>query len=87
MASLQTLDIKHNEITSLPQSIKKCQSLCVIDVSYNQLSAFPGDLALHLPQLQSFVIEGNPAHEQSIDESKGKVSKRRKVEFKKKGKY
>jgi len=87
MVLLQTLDVKHNDITNLPQYIKKCLCLCVIDVSYNQISAFPGDLALHLPLLQSFVIEGNPAHEHTVDETRGKGAKRRKVESEKKGKY
>jgi Leucine-rich repeat (LRR) protein len=78
MTSLQILNVSHNNITSLPQSIKKCLDLQVIDVSYNELCSFPGDLALQLPQLQSFLVDGNPAHE-AIDGSKGRKPKRQKT--------
>ena len=79
MTLLQGLNISHNKIFSLPEAIKKCRSLEVVDISYNQLSIFPGDLALHLPHLQSFVFEGNPGHE-AIDKSSKEIkSKRQKI--------
>jgi hypothetical protein len=51
-----------------------------LDLSYNQLTTFVGDLVLHLPQLQSFEVEGNPAHDSAIGNPKENNTKRQKVD-------
>jgi len=70
------LNVSHNNITSLPRSINSCINLEVLDVSYNQLSSIPGDLALHLPQLESFLVEGNPAHKVLDNDDRAKRQKK-----------
>eukprot|EP00970_Alexandrium_tamarense_P002938 scaffold420_cov184-Alexandrium_tamarense.AAC.13 len=59
MKSLDILNVSNNKLECLPQSITNCSNLSVIDASNNQLKSFPGDLALKLPRLQSFLVEGN----------------------------
>ena len=55
MQSLKVLNVAHNQIEEFPETVIHCKLLEVIDVSHNKLRGFPRDLALRLPQLQSFV--------------------------------
>jgi len=57
--SLKVLNVAHNQLEEFPDIIH-CTLLEVIDVSHNMLRDFPRDLALRLPQLQSFVVDNNP---------------------------
>jgi Leucine-rich repeat (LRR) protein len=60
MQSLKVLNVAHNQFEEFPDTVIDCKLLEVIDVSHNKLRDFPGDLALRLPQLQSFVVDNNP---------------------------
>lgn len=60
MQSLKVLNVAHNQLEEFPDTVIDCKLLEVIDVSHNKLRGFPGDLALRLPQLQSFVVDNNP---------------------------
>ena len=60
MQSLKVLNVAHNQIEEFPETVIHCKLLEVIDVSHNKLRGFPRDLALRLPQLQSFVVDNNP---------------------------
>lgn len=58
--SLKVLNVAHNKLEDFPDTLVHCKLLEVIDVSHNMLRDFPRDLALRLPQLQSFVVDNNP---------------------------
>jgi len=62
MTLLEEFDASRNRLRRLPKEIVQCVNLRLIDVSNNQIHEFPGNLALDLPRLQTFVIDGNPAH-------------------------
>lgn len=58
--SLKVLNVAHNQLEEFPDQVIHCKLLEVIDISHNMLRDFPRDLALRLPQLQSFVVDNNP---------------------------
>jgi len=60
MARLEVLNISYNKLKTLPK-LSHCSNLRVIDVSHNQLTNFPADLALQCQNLQTFLVDGNPA--------------------------
>eukprot|EP00986_Skeletonema_menzelii_P021261 scaffold33786_cov154-Skeletonema_menzelii.AAC.1 len=60
MQSLKVLNVAHNQMEEFPDMVTHCKLLEVVDVSNNKLRGYPRDLALRLPQLQSFVVDNNP---------------------------
>ena len=61
MTSLEQLDVSRNKLKMLPKHMNKCVNLQVLNVAYNQLESFPSDLAVHCHDLQSLLLDGNPA--------------------------
>jgi hypothetical protein len=61
MSSLEHLDVSYNKLTRLPTHMSKCVGLRILDVSYNQLESVPSDLALQCQNLQTLLLDGNPA--------------------------
>jgi len=61
MVQLEVVNLSYNKLKIFPQQLSQCSKLRVIEVSYNQLETFPADLALQLNNLESFVVDGNPA--------------------------
>ena len=60
LEALKVLNLAHNLLEEFPDTVINCKLLEVIDLSHNKLSGYPSDLALRLPQLQSFVVDNNP---------------------------
>ena len=60
LKALKVLNLAHNLLEEFPDTVINCKLLEVIDLSHNKLSGYPSDLALRLPQLQSFVVDNNP---------------------------
>jgi hypothetical protein len=61
MTELEVMNVSHNRLRIFPDVLSRCISLRVLDVSLNQLTSFPPDLALQCNNLQSFLVNGNPA--------------------------
>jgi len=61
MEQLEIINLSYNKLKTFPKQLSQCSKLRVIDVSYNQLDTFPADLALQLNNLESFIVDGNPA--------------------------
>ena len=61
MVQLEIINLSYNKLKTFPKQLSRCSKLRVIDVSYNQLDTFPADLALQLNNLESFIVDGNPA--------------------------
>jgi hypothetical protein len=61
MEKLEVLNLSHNQLKTFPDTLSRCISLRVLDVTLNQLTSFPPDLALQCSNLQSFLVDGNPA--------------------------
>ena len=57
-AQLTTLDLTHNELVDLPESIGNLKNLSRLLIRYNRLSAIPSSLA-NCSKLDEFNIEGN----------------------------
>ena len=61
MTKLEVMNVSHNRLVTFPDILSRCNSLRILDVSLNQLTSFPPDLALQCINLQSFLVDGNPA--------------------------
>jgi len=59
VATVTTLDLRDNHISTLPQDVIKLQSLERLDLTNNSLSNLPLTLGV-LPHLKSVQLEGNP---------------------------
>ncbi len=59
---VERLNLRHNDLQTLPPEVVQLGSLILLDVSYNQLSAVPAELG-GLPWLAGLHLEGNTLRE------------------------
>lgn len=70
MTKLEVLNVSQNRLITFPDILSRCNSLRILDMSLNQLTSFPPDLALQCINLQSFLVDGNPAASSILHQSK-----------------
>jgi Leucine-rich repeat (LRR) protein len=73
MTKLEAMNVSHNRLTTFPDVLSRCISLRILDVSLNQLTSFPPDLALQCINLQSFLVDGNPAASSILHQPKAAI--------------
>jgi len=79
--------MSHNKIRSLPASLSILQHLCILDVSFNNLTKLPKEIGqltnltiYFLPKEQDIILNRNEKLETELFEIKQEVSRKNDIE-------